>query len=164
MKATQTYFKYLMVVALFGLILQQKSYAGGFPVRPKKLLLSPSISYFTAKSGWDSLGRNIPFANNGRFTSVSYSLYAEYGLTKRFTLVALLPYVINNYDDDKNKTLYSGPTDLEVGVRYYLANINYIYYFTIQGTYIKPLYTEPNLGYGQQGSELKLSFAGSGKL
>jgi len=164
MKLTKTHLKYLLTGLLFTVIVQNNSYAGGFPVRPRKLLLSPSMSFFTASRSWDSLRRNAPFAANGRFTSFSYSLYAEYGLTRRFTLVALLPYVINNYEDDVNKTLYQGPTDLEVGLRYYIANINYIYYFTVQGTFITPLYNEPNLGYMENGAEVKFSFAGSGKV
>jgi hypothetical protein len=79
-------------------------------------------------------------------------------------LVALLPYVRNTYEDNNAKTVSSGLTDLEVGLRYYVANINYIYYFTVQGTFVQPLYTDMSLGYKQQGAEIKLAFAGSGKV
>lgn len=140
------------------------SHAGGFPVRPKRLLLSPSFSYFYADRGWDSLRRKTLFPEGGQFESLGFSLYAEYGLSRRFTLVALLPYVKNTYEDNTAKTVTMGFTDLEVGLRYYLANINYIYYFTIQGTFVQPLYTDPGLGYNQQGAEIKLAFAGSGKV
>jgi hypothetical protein len=164
MKITKPHLKYLLIALMLTAMAQSNSYAGGFPVRPKRLLLSPSISFFSASKGWDSLRRNNPFPNNGRFTSLGYSLYSEYGLSRRFTLVASLPYVINTYEDDNAKTVSQGFTDLEVGLRYYLANINYIYYFTVQGTFITPLYTDPSLGYNETGAEVKLSFAGSGKL
>ena len=35
----------------------ESSYAdGGFPVRPGRLLISPSVSYFFANSAWDTTG------------------------------------------------------------------------------------------------------------
>ncbi len=154
-----------MAVMLF-FASQSASYAGGFPVRPGSLLLSPSVNYFFANKGWDSLRRLSPFASGGKFQSISYSLYSEYGLTKRLTLVASLPFVMNSYKDNagySNET--NGFTDLEVGIRCYVANIDYIYYFTLQGTFITPLYADnPNLGYGEQGGEIKAAFGGSGHL
>lgn len=163
MKLNKTGLKYLLIAVLF--IASQKSSYAGFPVRPRSLLLSPSVSYFFANKGWDSLSRLSPFKSNGKFTSVSYALYAEYGLTKRFTLVASVPYVMNVYQDSTGyRKATSGATDLETGVRYYLANINYIYYFTVQGTFITPLYNGTDLGYRQNGAEIKLGFAGSGRL
>jgi hypothetical protein len=165
MKLIKTGLRYLLVATVIFITSQQNSYAGGFPVRPGSLLLSPSVSYFFANKGWDSLRRLTPFASGGKFTSVSYSLYAEYGLTKRFTLVAAVPYVMNTYEDDNGyRKSSTGVTDLETGIRYYLANINYIYYFSIQGTFITPLYQGTDLGYRQNGAELKFSFAGSGRI
>lgn len=152
---------------LAGLLLLSSSMAlaGGFPVRPRSLLVSPSVSYFFSNKGWDAGGVEKPFANDGKFQSVTYSLYTEYGLTRRFTLVAILPYANNNYRDNTgyNESTW-GLTDLEVGVRYYLANINYIYYFSLQGTFIQPLYKNLNLGFQSQGAEVKLTFAGSGRM
>jgi protein XagA len=164
MTIPKTHFRiFLIAISLFTLA-NNSSFAGGFPVRPKRLLLSPSVSYFYANSGWDSLRRKNPFPDNGRFTSLGFSLYAEYGISRRLTAVALLPYVRNTYEDNKGSTLNTGLTDLELGLRYYVANINYIYYFTVQGTYITPLYKNLALGYAEQGAELKLAFAGSGKV
>jgi hypothetical protein len=166
MKLIAIRLKYFLLAALFFATANSHSFAGGFPVRPGSLLLSPSVNYFFANKGWDSLRRLNSFANGGRFQSISYSLYSEYGISKRFTAVASLPFVTNNYRDN---TGYSSETagfsDLEVGIRYYIANIDYKYYFTVQGTFITPLYTNnANLGYGQQGAEIKAAFAGSGKV
>jgi hypothetical protein len=163
MNFTKRQIKYLLA-SLMLLFVVHNSYAGGFPVRPKRLLLSPSISYFYANKNWDSLRNKNLFPQGGQFTSLGVSLYAEYGLTRRFTLVSLLPYVNNTYEDNTFRTVSKGFTDFEFGVKYYLANINYIYYFSVQGTFITPLYTNPLLGYKQQGAEIKLAFAGSGKV
>jgi hypothetical protein len=167
MKNTKNYLSGLIIAAMFFFAFATKSYAhkaGGFPVRPGSLLLSPSVNYFFATKGWDSLRRLTPFIDNGRFQSIGYSLYTEYGISKRITLVASLPYITSSYT---NSTGYSsqnnGFTDLEAGLRYYIGNINYIYYFSVQGTAIIPLYSNnPNLGYGEPGAEVKASFGGSG--
>jgi hypothetical protein len=166
MKLTTIRLKYILIAAAFFATVHSKSYAGGFPVRPRSLLLSPSVSYFFANKGWDSLRTLTPFASGGQFRSISYSLYAEYGISKRFTAVASLPFVMNEYKDNTGySSLTNGFTDLEVGIRYYVFNIDYIYYLTIQGTLITPMYrNNVNLGYGQQGAEVKASFAGSGKI
>lgn len=141
------------------------AFAGGFPVRPKSLLVSPSVSYFFSNKGWDVNGIEKPFENEGKFQSVTFSLYSEYGLTRRFTLVAILPYANNIYKDNTGYSQISrGFADLEVGVRWYVANINYQYYFSVQGTFIQPLYNNYNLGFKAQGGELKLTFAGSGRM
>ncbi|ASU35957.1 hypothetical protein [Mucilaginibacter xinganensis] len=140
---------------------------GGFPTRPGRLLIAPSVSYFFANSQWDSTGVKKRFDNNGRFSSVGVTLYAEYGISRKFTAVASVPFVYNMYSQNiaPTNTNSSGLTDLETGLRYYLANIDFIYYFSVQGTAITPLYSNnQSLGYGQEGAELKLAFSGTGHL
>ena len=157
-------FKFLLLIVLFA-PLQNKSFAGGgFPVRPGRLVISATASYFFANKGWDSLGVKRPFANNGRYTSEGLILSGEYGISKRFAVVATVPFVNNHYRNDNFSTNSAGLTDIETGLKYYLANIDYIYYFSVQGTAITPLYTNRSLGYGQEGGELKLAFSGSGYI
>jgi hypothetical protein len=164
-------FKKLSKIVLITLMIfaasQNLSYAdGGFPTRPGRLLISASASYFFANSQWDSTGHKQAFANNGKFSSVGGSVYAEYGISRRFAVVALLPFVYNSYSQTgfPNSTS-SGLTDVETGLRYYLANIDFIYYFSVQATAITPLYSNnQSLGYGEEGGELKVAFSGSGHL
>ena len=76
-----------------------------------------------------------------------------------------LPYVINNFKTNSFNSTTSGVTDLETGIRYYLFNINFIYYFSLQATAITPLYGHNYaLGYGEEGGELKLAVSGTGHL
>jgi protein XagA len=164
MRFTTTRLKYFIATVSLLAVMQQHVYADGFPVRPKTFLINPSISYFVATKAWDSTGVKHPFPQNGKFTAVTASLFAEYGLSRRWTLVALLPYTTNTYTQTGFSSVNSGFTDLETGIRYYLANIAYKDYIMLQGTVITPLYTNTNLGYGLTGVELKLSFAGSGHM
>ncbi|WP_121811491.1 hypothetical protein [Mucilaginibacter kameinonensis] len=157
--------KYFLFTAItLAAFIPAKSYGGGFPVRPGRITLTPSATYFFANKAWDENSHKGSFANNGKFTSWSYALYSEVGLSRRFTLSVLAPYVMNTFATDLGTSKSSGFQDLEVGIRYYLANINYKYYFSLQGTAIVPMYTNTALGYNQKGAELRLAFAGSGHL
>jgi len=164
----KSFTKTLLVVLIITLTFQSKTFAdGGFPVRPGRLLISPSVSYFFASSQWDSTGVKKPFPNGGKYSSVGVTLYGEYGISRRFAAVVSLPYVYNDLTQNVAPRNYSssGLADLETGIRYYLANIDFIYYFSLQGTAITPLYTNnASLGYGEEGGELKLGFSGSGHL
>ncbi|HEY2581652.1 MAG TPA: hypothetical protein VGI43_07595, partial [Mucilaginibacter sp.] len=82
----------------------------------------------------------------------------------RFSLVASVPFLVNTYSETNYLSVNSGVGDLETGIRYYIGNINFRSYFTIQGTVITPLYTNLNLGYGLTGGEIKLSYGGGGHL
>ncbi|QEM08728.1 hypothetical protein [Mucilaginibacter rubeus] len=155
---------YLFTAITLAAFIPAKSYGGGFPVRPGRITLTPSATYFFANKAWDENSHKDAFANNGKFTSWSYALYSEVGLSRRFTLSVLAPYVMNTFATDLGTSKSSGFQDLEVGIRYYLANINYKYYFSLQGTAIVPMYTNTALGYNQKGAELRLAFAGSGHL
>ena len=167
MSLLKTFTKLLFSTLIFFTATYSISYAdGGFPTRPGRLLIAPSVSYFFANSQWDSTGTKKPFPNNGKFSSVGVTLYAEYGISRKFAAVASIPFVYNMYNQTGlPNSNSSGLTDMETGLRYYLANIDFIYYFSIQGTAITPLYSNNNsLGYGQEGAELKLAFSGTGHL
>src|ERR1700749_3682320 len=126
MRLKKTHIKLLLAIVLLTTAFQQKSYADGFPLRPGRLLLNPSVTYFWATKGWDSLRVLRPFANNGKFTSTTFTLSAEYGISRRWSVVATLPYVTNSFTQTGYTNSNMGLTDLETGIRYYLANINYI--------------------------------------
>src|ERR1700750_198694 len=114
---------FLIFTAVLFFLSQHAAHAqGGFPDRPGRLLISPSVSYFFANSQWDTLGVKKPFDNNGKFNSIGITLYSEYGISRRFTVVGTLPYVINNFTQNvaPTSTVKSGLTDLETGIRYYL--------------------------------------------
>ena len=163
----KSFTKTLLVILVITLIFQSKTFAdGGFPVRPGRLLISPSVSYFFANSQWDSTGVKKPFANGGKYASIGATLYGEYGISRRFAAIVSLPFVYNSFtQNNAATTTSSGLADLETGLRYYLANIDFIYYFSLQGTAITPLYSNNTaLGYGEEGGELKLAFSGSGHL
>lgn len=164
MKFINAHIKYLLVILSLATVVRQHVLADGFPVRPKTFVINPSVSYFWATKFWDANRVLQPFGSNGKFTAATMTMFAEYGISRRWYFVAQLPYTTNTFTQTGFKSVNSGLTDLETGLRYYLANINYKHYIMLQGTVITPLYTNTNLGYGLTGAELKLSLAGSGHL
>ncbi|MBS1531123.1 MAG: hypothetical protein JSU01_12510, partial [Bacteroidetes bacterium] len=77
MRSIKPRLKYLVAIVSLITVIQQHVLADGFPVRPKTLLINPSISYFVATKYWDSLRVLRPFQQNGKFTAVTTSLFAE---------------------------------------------------------------------------------------
>ncbi|WP_259071073.1 hypothetical protein HDF24_09965 [Mucilaginibacter sp. X4EP1] len=168
MSLLKTFTRFLFLTLILSVISKNIAFAdGGFPVRPGRLLIAPSVSYFFSSTQWDSTGVKKPFPNGGKYSSVGVTLYAEYGISRRFAAIASVPYVYNNYMQNvaPRNTVTSGLTDMETGIRYYLANIDFVYYFSLQGTAVTPLYSNnASLGYGEEGAELKLAFSGTGTL
>ena len=168
MSLLKTATRFLFLTSILFITSLSVTYAdGGFPVRPGRLLIAPSASYFFANSQWDANGTKQSFENNGKFSSVGVTLYAEYGISRKFAAVASLPFVYNMYTQNTapTSTNSSGLADLETGLRYYLANIDFIYYFSVQATAITPMYSNnASLGYGEEGGELKVAFSGTGHL
>ncbi|MCD8741061.1 hypothetical protein LT679_10650 [Mucilaginibacter roseus] len=139
--------------------------AGGWPVKKGNYLVSVTASYFRASQLWDKGGRLGSYEQGGYFESRSLSLYGEYGITRRLTGVVSLPYIINEFKrQDMPAATSQGLGDMEFGVRYYLTNINFKYYFAIQGMAIAPLYSDTSLGFSSGGAEVRAIGSGSGKI
>jgi hypothetical protein len=156
---------YLLLVALTTLSgFNQNVYADGFPIRPGRLLVSASYNYFYADQLWDQSGNKGSFPYGGSFTAQSINLYGEFGLSRKFTIVTSIPYVFLQSKNSLATNSTNGFGDAETGLRYYLFNIGYRYYFSLQAGVTTPLYSNTVLGYNQLGGELKLAVAGTGKL
>jgi len=168
MRLLKSFTKIVLITLTLFVGLQSRSYAdGGFPVRPGRLLLAPSVSYFFANSAWDTTGMPAKrYPNNGKYSSVGVTFYGEYGISRNWAAVVSLPFVYNSFTaSNMTSKPSSGLTDLETGIRYYLANIDFVYYFSLQGTAVTPLYNnDRSLGYGEEGGELKLAVSGSGNM
>ncbi|RVU00531.1 hypothetical protein EOD41_11040 [Mucilaginibacter limnophilus] len=138
--------------------------AGGMPVKKGKYILSGSISYFRSNDLWGGSGKVVKYPSNGYFSSTSVSLYGEYGISRRFTAVVTLPYLVNDFILEDGINSVSGLGDAEVGLRYYLGNIGFKHYFGLQASAVLPLYSNATLGFSKPAVDAKISYSGSGKL
>lgn len=168
LKVSRTlHLKLFTVILLISLMGVKKAQAGAWPVRPGKVLLSLTGTYFNADQKWDTKGNRKQYDDNGYFRSLGAYLYGEFGASRVVTIVASLPYVSNTFTDGGLKSTVNGFGDAEIGGRIYITNIKFKFYLAVQGTIIVPLYTNSdtrNLGYQAFGTDLKLIGSGSGKL
>jgi hypothetical protein len=144
-------------------IINTGAFASGKPVGKKRLFIIPAAAYFFNSTYWDQKGVHKTYDNGVHFGSTILSINSEYGFSRRVSLVASIPFIINHFSQTGASNSVSGLGDAELGVRYYIANINYNVYFSIQGNMIVPLYTntpEKSLGYDELGSEIRLIGAG----
>jgi hypothetical protein len=158
-----------IALLFIGLLLLANSavYASGKPVGKKRLFLIPAAAYFFNSTYWDPNGVSRLYDNNRHFGSVILSLNSEYGFSRRVSLVASVPYVINHISQTGSSTSISGFGDAEIGARYYFANINYNTYFSVQASAVVPLYKnapDKSIGYEALGGDLKFIAAGDFNL
>ncbi|WP_448702914.1 hypothetical protein ACFGVR_11215 [Mucilaginibacter sp. AW1-3] len=141
--------------------------AGGNPVGKKRLFIIVSTSYYFANTFWDENGQQQQYPDNGKYTTLSLSVNAEYGFSRRIALVASLPFSANYFKSSVNSTTTSSLGDASVGMSYYLANIAYRTYFSVQGNFVFPVYQNTATvihGYGDVGANAQFLVSGDFKL
>jgi hypothetical protein len=156
----------IAVVAIL-LLSSTAAHAGGRPVGKRRLFISLGASYFYNSKYSDQDRQVQTYANNGHNQSLSASASAEYGFSRRVSLMASVPFVSNTVKSDLASNTINTLGDGQVGVRYYIANISYRTYFSIQSNLIFPLYVNTdavNRGYGKLGSSLTLAGSGDFKM
>ncbi|WDF56352.1 hypothetical protein [Mucilaginibacter sp. KACC 22063] len=161
------YCKFLIITLIVVSCGISNANAGAWPVRPGKVLLSLTGTYFNADQKWDENGRKQQYDDNGYFRSLSMYLYGEFGASRVVTIVTSIPYVSNTFTNSGLKSTVSGLGDAEIGGRIYITNIKFKFYLAVQGTIVVPLYTntaDKNLGYQAFGTDVKIIGSGSGKL
>ncbi|RCH56144.1 hypothetical protein DJ568_05205 [Mucilaginibacter hurinus] len=156
----------VLFICFAAVLFSTEAMAGGWPVKKGKYLVSLSTSFFRSTKLWDSVGGTKNYPSNGYFQSIGFSTYMEYGISRRVTGVASLPLMVNKFMQDSTgiPRAVTALGDAEVGIRYYLANIDYKYYFGIQGTAILPLYSSVAVGLRTPGAELKFAGSTAGKI
>lgn len=163
-KAQLLYMPILLGVMLFSIA---QTYAGGRPVGKKRLLLIATSAYFFNDQYWDENGAVQSYANNGKYATFNLTLTAEYGFSRRLALLTSLPYYANYFNSTASSTTTSSLGDASVGVSYYIANIAYRTYFSVQSNFLFPVYNNTgstNYGYGEIGANAKFLASGDFKI
>jgi len=163
-KASGYRLMFLLVLLLFSNV---AVYAGGRPVGKKRLFIIATSSYYFANRFWDENGNSQPYAYNGKYSTLSLTINAEYGLSRRVSLSASIPYSANFLNSTAGNTTNAALGDASVGVNYYIANIAYRTYFSIQGNFLFPLYQNSltqDHGYGELAANTQFLAAGDFKL
>jgi len=141
--------------------------AGGRPVGKKRLFIIATSSYFFNDQYWDENGKVTSYDNNGKYSTFSLSLSAEYGFSRRVSLIASLPYSVNFFKNSVNSTTVGSLGDASIGMSYYIANIAYRTYFSVQTNFLFPVYHNTdslNHGYGDVGANVQFLASGDFKI
>lgn len=96
-------------------------FAGAWTQQKGKLYDRLSVNYYFADDEFDGNGSRTEFSLNGKFKDAHVSNYIEYGLTDNITLINSLFYKRIEKEDDLEKTTTYGIGDIDLGLKYKLA-------------------------------------------
>jgi protein XagA len=157
---------FIICLCLFIVFIAPPKAFAGFPIGKYRNIVVPSFSYYRQTDRFDQNGNMIKGMPGVGFSSYSGNLYVGYGISRRLDLIVSLPflYQVNNLGAG-NSITNQGAGDLVAGLSYNLANFNYVRFLSVQVSGVAPLYTNigsnPALGLGDYGSEIKLMYCGS---
>lgn len=96
-------------------------FAGAWTQQKGKLYDRLSVNYYFADDEFDGNESRTDFSLNGKFKDAHVSNYIEYGLTDNITLINSLFYKRIEKEDDLEKTTTYGIGDIDLGLKYKLA-------------------------------------------
>lgn len=129
-----------------------------------EFLISPYLSRYQATSYRDRSGEKIQFDNDGKFQNFNPRLYLSMPIKGyKINLFASLPLLFNSYTEGDQKQQNTDLGDIELGLRFHLANLEDHFLMASVTTFI-PAYSNnqlPFAGYGRFGFEGRLIMAGN---
>lgn len=138
--------------------------AGAWTMPKGKMYARVALNYYEADQNYDGDGDRIDFDNNGDFYDVNGSVYLEYGVLNRLTLIANTTYKYLEYENDDLISDSYGMGDIDVAARYLLLGSG-TYALSVQGLLkIPEAYDEADdvpLGNGQFDVEFRLLYGQS---
>jgi hypothetical protein len=137
-----------------------------WPVGKKRLMITPSFSYFYTSRVFDSTGRIKTSANGDQFISKTLGLYGLAGMSRRLDLIFNIPIsniIAKNIYVKESKT---GIGDAMFGIAYHTPSNNLKSFFTMKALVILPVYSNvsaPYMGYGSKGARVAANYSFSPK-
>lgn len=129
-----------------------------------QILLSPYLSHYKADEYRSRNGEKLPFDNDGKFQNYNPRLYFSLPLNGyKLNLFGSLPLFANKFEDNQETQQNTDFGDLELGLRFHLAQMEQHYLMGSVTAFI-PLYSNnqlPYAGYDQFGMEARLILAGN---
>ncbi len=110
----------LIVGVLLTMVPVASCFAGAWTMPEGKLYSKFSLNYYSAEEDFDEDGDRVDFDQHGDFYDVNASVYLEYGLTERLTLVTNLSYKYLEYENDAMTSESFGIGDIDVAAKYLL--------------------------------------------
>jgi len=96
-------------------------FAGAWTQQKGKLYDRLSLNYYFADHQFDDHGNRSDFSSDGKFTDMNIGNYIEYGITDKLTVINSLYYKRIEKEDDFEETRTWGVGDIDLGLKYKLA-------------------------------------------
>lgn len=161
----KTYF----LLILFALTITASRVKAGWPIGKYRNIIVPGLGYYYATDNFDKDGHKVKAEPGNYFRSLSFNLYAGYGISRRTDFLVSLPVVYqtsmytNSFGSGNSKGYGAG--DVQAGLSYNLVNMGYEKFLSVVVSGIAPLYnkssTTGNIGYGEFGTDVKFTFSGN---
>jgi hypothetical protein len=133
-----------------------------WPVGKKRLMITPSFSYFYTSRVFDSTGRIKASPNNDQFISKTLGIYGLAGLSRRLDLIFNIPISNITAKNIYVKESKTGVGDAMFGFAYHTPSNNLKSFFTMKALVILPVYSNvsaPYMGYGSKGARVAANYS-----
>lgn len=150
----------VFIVAIFA----GSCFAGAWTLQKGILYDRLALNYYYADTEFDDDGNRKDFTADGEFKDINLSNYIEFGLTDEITLINSVYYKNIKKEDDFTKTKTYGIGDIDLGVRYKIAEGSWGIFSTQALLKIPAAYDKDDdlpLGNGQYDMELRLLYGRS---
>jgi len=138
--------------------------AGAWTQQKGNLYDRLSLNYYHADDRFDENGSRTDFPSNGQFTDMNIGNYLEYGITDKFTVINSLSYKRIENKDALQETKTHGVGDIDLGLKYKLAEGSWGVISTQALVKIPEAYDKDDklpLGNGQYDAEVRLLYGRS---
>lgn len=139
-------------------------FAGAWTQQKGKLYDRLSLNYYFADDQFDDHGNRTDFPSKGKFTDMNIGNYLEYGVTDKLTVINSLYYKRIEKEDDLQETKTYGVGDIDLGLKYKLAEGPWGVLSTQALVKIPEAYDRNDklpLGNGQYDAEVRLLYGRS---
>jgi hypothetical protein len=139
-------------------------FAGAWTLQKGKVYDRLAVNYYFADREFDDEGHRNDLADNGTFRDYNINNYIEFGITDKITVINSLYYKKIEKEDDVKETKTYGIGDIDLGVKYKLAEGTWGIFSTQALVKIPEAYDKNDdlpLGNGQYDLELRLLYGRS---
>jgi hypothetical protein len=158
--------KPIWFVAAIVLLTSESAYGGAWNQEQNKGLVVFTFSFLQTQTEFGFAGGRRPFGYGGQFRQISSSLYFEYGLSRRYTVVSNINAPVLKFSNQYGSSDSAGPGDIEVGIRRRLNSLESRWPLAAQVTTQFPAYPaarNPAPGNHQEDVEGRLLLGRGGR-
>jgi protein XagA len=154
----------IFITVILILFAANTCFAGAWTLQKGKIYDRLAVNYYFADREFNDEGHRNDLADNGKFRDYNINNYIEFGLTDKITVINSLYYKKIEKENDVKETKTYGIGDIDLGIKYKLAESTWGIFSTQALVKIPEAYDANDdlpLGNGQYDLELRLLYGRS---